>query len=134
MLTSVLALLLLAFHLCPQSSTAQEVCFSKDVAGQMLVTLEKAQVCEEQITAYGNSNAELQTQINLLKENVKLLQDQAAIYKSMVDMKDRFADTQAKICEQQIKAATPSFWDNMQKYFVGVGIGAVLAGIGILIL
>jgi septation ring formation regulator EzrA len=100
----------------------------------MVVALEQARYTEQQLTVMVDGNAELQRQLEIVKATVKLLEDQIAAYKTYQDTLKSLSEAKDEACKQQIKAATPTFWDNLQKYFVGMGIGGVLVGIGVLLI
>ena len=100
----------------------------------MVVALEKAKIVEQQLSVQVNGNAELQTQVDILRNTIKLYEDQIAVYKSMSEMNQKMGDMKDKVCQEQIKAATPTFMDNMGKYLTGAGIMGVLGLIGIILL
>lgn len=126
------ASLLLAILLWPGSSQGQ-VCFDDEVAGRMVVALEQARYTEQQLAVAVEQNVELQNQLDIIKDTVKLLEDQISAYKTYQDTLKSLGEAKDKACQEEIKAATPTFWDNLQKYFVGVGIGGVLVGIACLL-
>jgi hypothetical protein len=92
----------------------------------MLVALEKAKLSEQQLSVQANANAELQMQLEILRDTIKLYEEQIAVYKSMADMNNRMGDMKDKACADQVKAATPTFIDNLGKYSVGGVIGAII--------
>lgn len=100
----------------------------------MVVALEQARFTEQQLAVMVDGNAELQRQLDIVKETVKLLEDQISAYKNYQDTLKSLSEAKDQACKEQIKAATPTFWQNLQKYFVGVGIGGLLVGIGVLLL
>jgi hypothetical protein len=100
----------------------------------MVVALERARISEAQLQAQAGGNSELQVQVDILRGTIKLYEDQIAVYKSMAEMNVKLSDLKDKACEAQVKAATPTFWENIGKYFTGAGIGAALAGVAILLL
>ena len=98
------------------------------------MALEQARYTEQQLTVVVDGNAELQKQLDISRATVKLLEDQIAAYKTYQDTLKSLGEAKDKACQEEIKAATPTFWDNIQKYFVGAGIGGLLVGIGVLLL
>jgi hypothetical protein len=100
----------------------------------MVVALEQAKIAEAQLSTQAGGNAELQTQVDILRGTIKLYEDQIVVYKNMSEMNTKMSDMKDKACEAQVKAATPTFTQNMTKYLTGVGIGGVLAGLAILLL
>lgn len=100
----------------------------------MVVALEQAKIAEQQLSVQAGSNTELQAQVDILKGTIKLLEDQIAIHKSMSETLKAMGDTKDKLCAEQIKAATPTFMDNVKTYTFGAGIGAALLGVILILL
>ena len=100
----------------------------------MVMALEQAKIAEQQLSVQAAGNVELQSQADILKGTVKLLEDQIIVYRSMADMTKQMSDAKDKACVEQIKAAKPTFMQNLGKYMTGGGIGAVLTIIVIAIL
>ncbi len=128
-------ILIMAFIilLYPLNSPAQ-VCFDDKTAGAMVVALEQAKIAEAQLSTQAGGNAELQNQVDILRGTIRLYEDQIAVYRNMAEMSQKMSDMKDKACQEQIKAATPTFTQNIGKYFTGAGIGAILTGIVILLL
>ena len=133
MLKLGIGLLLLGLILFPSNSFGQ-ICFDDSTASRMVVELERAKIMEQQLLTQSSGNVELQNQIDILKTTINLYQEQITVYKNMQEMNQKMSDMKDKACTEQIKAATPTFTENMQKYLTGVGIGGILAGIAILLL
>jgi uncharacterized membrane protein YcaP (DUF421 family) len=100
----------------------------------MVVALEQAKITVEQLETQTGSNAELQSQVDILKGTIKLMEDQIVIYKNLQDMQAKMSEAKDQLHEQELKAAKPTFWGNMQKYIVGGGIGAAVTAAIILLL
>ena len=100
----------------------------------MVVALEQAKIAEQQLLTQAGGNTELQSQIDILRNTIKLYEEQIIVYKNMTEMNSKMQEMKDKACAEQIKAATPTFMDNMTKYLTGIGIGGILAGIVILVL
>lgn len=130
----MIGLLLSGLFLYPTNSFAQGVCFDDAMAGQMVVALEQARITEEQLAAQADGNAELQTQVNILRETIKLMEDQIVVYKNMAEMNAKMSDMKDKACIEQVKAAKPTFMQNMTKYLTGAGVTAILGGLAIILL
>lgn len=96
--------------------------------------MEQARFTEQQLVVMAEQNGELQKQLDIVKATVKLLEEQIIAYKTYQETLKALSDAKDEACKEQIKAATPTFWQNLQKYFVGVGIGGLLVGIGVLLL
>jgi uncharacterized membrane protein YcaP (DUF421 family) len=124
----------LAILLWPLNSFGQDTCFSEEVAGQMVVALEQAKITVQQLEVRAESNTELQVQVDILKATITLLQDQIVVYKNLQDMQAKMSTAKDQLHEQELKAAKPTFWGDMQKYIVGGGIGAVVTAAIILLL
>jgi hypothetical protein len=134
MLSCVLVLLLWATLLFPANSFAQGVCFDDKVAGDMVVALEQAKIAEQQLEVAAGTNEELLKQKEILKETIKLREDQIAVFKSMAEMQNTISIAKDKVCEERVKAATPTFMDNVTKYMTGAAGGAILFGLILLAL
>lgn len=134
MLKRGLVLSLLVLLLCPLNSRAQDICFDDATAARMIVTLEQAKISEQQLQAQAGGNAELQTQVDILRGTIKLYEDQIAVYKNMATMNQQMSDMKDKACAEQVKAATPTWGQNMQKYLTGAGVMGVLGLAAIFIL
>ena len=100
----------------------------------MVVALEQAKIAAEQLETQAGSNTELQSQVDILKGTVKLMEDQITVYKNLQDMQAKMSVAKDQLHEQELKAAKPTFWGNMQKYIVGGGIGAAVTAAIILLL
>jgi hypothetical protein len=98
----------------------------------MVVALEKAKITEQQLSVQAGSNTELQNQLDILRNTIKLYEDQIAVYKNMQDMNAKMGDMKDKACQEQIKAATPTFMDKLKSDVLAGGVGAVLAVIVII--
>jgi len=126
--------LLLAILLWPLNSFGQDTCFSEEVAGQMVVALEQAKITVLQLETQSGSSIELQSQVDILKGTIKLMEEQITVYKNLQDMQAKMSVAKDQLHEQELKAAKPTFWGNMQKYIVGGGIGAAVTAAIILLL
>jgi len=100
----------------------------------MLVALEKAKLSEQQLSVQANANTELQMQLEILRGTIKLYEEQIVVYKNMADMNNKMGDIKDKACADQVKAATPTFIDNLVKYVAGAGVGAGLLGVILILL
>ncbi len=155
-----LAILLLVFLLLPLVCAAQDTSASLPAtndspAGRMLVLIEQRNQIE-QLIASGEGRIEelnkqlvwkdeeilhLQEIIKLKDEKIQLYiekdavrQDTEKMYQNKEKTMQTLYDAKDKAYEERIKAATPTFMDNMTKYVTGVGIGGILAGIVLLLL
>jgi hypothetical protein len=96
----------------------------------MLGQLERAKICEQQLVIADAKDAESQKQLEIVRGTIKLLEDQIAIYKSMAEIDKNAAAAKDKACAEQIKAAKPTFLQDLGKYFIGAGVG----GAGLLLI
>jgi flagellar capping protein FliD len=106
----------------------------------MIVYLEQCKISESQLAAYEKGNAELQLQIETLKntikamdELVKLQKEKEDTYKNLLEMERTMAKAKDKACQEQIEAAEPTFLQEVGKYSTGGIIGAIIVGIIILL-
>jgi hypothetical protein len=134
MLSFAIALSLSAFLLFPANSAAQETCFTDDVAGRMVVALEQARIIEQQVAVSQGGNAELQQQVEILKGTVQLLEDQVRIYRNMAAMQEQMATVKDRLCDEEVKAARPTLMHQVGTHGVAFGLGAILAGLVVLLL
>ena len=98
----------------------------------MVVTLEQAKITLEQLQLSEEKTAEVQKQVDILTKTIVLLEGQIEAYELMMVNNKQMSEAKDKVCQEQIKAATPTFMDNLQKYMVGAGAGAVIVGLIIL--
>ena len=129
-----IALLLSAFLLCPPSLRAGEICFSEEVAGGMVVELERNALLKEQLVLQEQMTRELSQQVDSLKEIVRLQKEQLEASNNMIESQKKLAEAQEANCRQMIKAAKPTFLDNVKSNVLAGGVGAVLAVVAILLL
>jgi hypothetical protein len=124
----------LAILLWPLNSFAEDTCFSEEVAGQMVVALEQAKIAAQQLEVQAGSNVELQSQVDILKGTVKLMEDQITVYKNLQDMQAKMSEAKDTLHAQELKAAKPTFFDKLKSNVLAGGVGAVLAVAVILLL
>lgn len=129
----VTVLLLSVMFLWPLNSFA-DVTFDDATASRMVVSLEQAKITEEQLSLQAASNAELQAQVDILKGTIKLMEDQIVVYKNMAEMNQKMSDMKDRACVEQVKAAKPTFGQNMSKYLTGAAGGGVFIGLLFLLL
>ena len=127
-------MLLSAFLLCPPSLWAGEICFSEEVAGPMVVELERNALLKEQLVLQEGMTRELSQQVESLKEMVRLQKEQIEASNNLVESQKKLAEAQDANCQQLIKATKPTFLDNVKNNVLAGGVGAVLAVMAILLL
>lgn len=86
----------------------------------MVVALEQKNYCEQQLLVKNDTEAELQKQLELKNATIKLLEN-------MVEMQKKLDATKDKLHADELKAAKPTFWDNLGKIGIGIGIGIMVA-------
>jgi hypothetical protein len=130
---------MLAFLCFPTPSRA-DACFADDVADRMIVYIEQCKILEQEAAAQESGNAELQKQIEILKNTIKAMEELLALekqkeemYKSMIETQNTLMVSKDKICQQQIKEAKPTFFQELGKYSIGTVVGAIIVGIIILL-
>jgi uncharacterized protein YlxW (UPF0749 family) len=119
-------MMLLAFLCFPLNSFAVEACFDEEVAKQMIVAIEKSLVCEKQIVALVAGSVELQRQLDLKEETIKLQAEQIELHKTLSDIQKKVSEAKDQIHKEELKAAKPTFMDNLGKIAIGIGIGIVI--------
>jgi hypothetical protein len=100
----------------------------------MVVALEQAKITEQMLVNQAGGNAELQQQVDILRGTIKLYEDQITAYKNMSDMAQKMSDMKDKAYQDQLKAAKPTFMDNLKSNFLAGGIGAIIAVVAILLI
>ena len=105
---------------------AEDVCVSEESAKRMVVELEKGKINEEQVITLKAYNQETEKQISLLKEVVKLKDDQIAKNEELIGQQKQLMEYQVQACEEKVKNAKPSFFDGLIKIIGGVGIGILI--------
>ena len=126
-----IVLLLSVILLCPSNSLAQNACFDEGAASKMVVALEQAKICEQQLSVSANSSAELQQQVEILRGTIKLLEEQAVVYKNMMEMQKKIDESKDKLHAEELKAAKPSFFQTLGKIAIGFAVGV---GVGVAIM
>ena len=112
--------------LAPALLHAEDVCVSEDSAKRIVVDLEKGKINEEQVITLKAYNQEMEKQISLLKEVVKLKDDQIAKNEELIGQQKQLMEYQVQACEEKVKSAKPSFFDGLIKIIGGVGIGILI--------
>ena len=124
----VIVLLLLGTLLYPSSSFAQQsVCFDEKVAGALIVAIEQKTYCEQQLVVSVAEVSELQKQIDIRKETEKLKDEQIVILKNLIETNKKLDEAKDKLHAEELKAAQPTFMQNLGKFAIGGVVGAVLA-------
>lgn len=134
MLRFALASLLWGILLCNDGYAQGSICFSEEVAAKMVVELERTANLGRQVSLLEQGTAEMQAQLDILKETVRIQKEQVDVATAALETQRKFADAQDANCQQLIKAAKPTFMDNVKSNVLAGGVGAVLAVVAILLL
>lgn len=114
----------------------------------MLMAVEQRATLVQMIASGEGSQDELRKQLawkdeyiahledisKLKDEKIQMYIDKEKIYQDKEKTNQSFSDMKDKACQEQVKAATPSFMDKLKSNFLAGGIGAVLAAVVILLL
>jgi TolA-binding protein len=138
----VVVIMLWVFLLLPWVCVAQDISVSQlDTASRMLIALEQKVYLEKEIAIGDARVAELEEQLKLVNAKIVLLQDiidlqnaKIELYKSKEEVKDKLDAEKDKLHQQELKAAKPSFMDEVRKYATGAVGGAALLGLALLLL
>lgn len=106
----------------------EKICFSTETAGRIDAELQHADNLRVQIEMYQQANAELETQIKLLKEIQHLQQLQIEAGRSAVESMRTVIKGQAEACDRAVKDARPGFLKSLTDAVGYIGIG-ILAGV-----
>ena len=129
-----LAFLLWGILPCPDGYAQGSVCFSEDVAGKMVMELERTANLGKQVELLEQGTAEMQAQLDILKETIRIQKEQVDVATAALEAQKKLAEVQDANCKQLIKAAKPTFLDNVKNNMLAGGVGAVLAVVAILLL
>jgi len=129
-----LAFLLWGILPCPDGYAQGPVCFSEDVAGKMVMELERTANLGRQVELLEQGTAEMQAQLDILKETIRIQKEQVDAATAAMEAQKKLAEVQDANCQQLVKAAKPTFLDNVKNNVLAGGVGAVLAVVAILLL
>jgi hypothetical protein len=106
----------------------------------MIVALEKCKLIEQELTATAGASEELKQQIAILKESIRAMEGLIALqkqkeemYQNMLEMDKALMAAKDKSCREQIKAAKPTFFQELGKYSAGGVAGAIIVGVLLLL-
>jgi hypothetical protein len=129
-----LAFLLWGILPCPDGYAQGAVCFSEDVAGKMVMELERTANLGKQVVLLEQRTAEMQAQLDILKETIRIQKGQVDVANAELEAQQKLAEAQDVNCQRLIKAAEPTFMDNVKNNVIAGGVGTVLAIVAILLL
>ena len=76
----------------------------------------------------------MRAQLDILKETIRIQKEQVDVATAAMGAQKKLAEVQDANCRQLIKAAKPTFLDNIKNNVLAGGVGAVLAVVAILLL
>jgi hypothetical protein len=100
----------------------------------MVMELERTANLGKQVELLEQGAAEMQAQLDILKETIRIQKEQVDVATATMEAQKKLAEVQDANCQQLIKAAKPSFLDNVKNNVFAGGVGAVLAVMAILLL
>jgi hypothetical protein len=96
--------------------------------------LERTANLGKQVRLLEQGTAEMQVQLDILKETIRIQKEQVDVATASLVAQKNLAEIQDANCQQLIKAAKPTFMDNVKNNVLAGGVGAVLAVVAILLL
>lgn len=117
--------------LLPTLGRCEDICFDEKVASNIVVELEKGRLIQQETEALKGENAELQKQIDLLKQIIELKDIQLESTNKALKQYGDLLEQQGKLYEEALKRSKPSFFEKLSDTLGAVGIGII---IGVLLL
>lgn len=114
-----------------QSISNSDVCFSIEDSKRLVVELEKGRLLEQNILLLEKSNEELIKQTELLKEQVKLMDDKFKSTEALVIKNEELYNQKLKVVNDELNEAKKPRWKSL---FVSGSVGAVLAVLLVILL
>lgn len=96
--------------------------------------LERTANLGKQVELLEQGTAEMQAQLDILKETVRIQKEQFDVATAALEAQKKLAEAQEANCRQLIKAAKPTFMDNVKSNLLVGGVGAMLTVVVILLL
>ena len=96
--------------------------------------LERTANLGRQVKLLEQGTAEMQAQLDILKETIRIQKEQVDVATAAMEAQKKLAEAQDANCRQLLKAAKPTFLDNVKSNVLSGGVGAVLAVVAILLL
>jgi hypothetical protein len=100
----------------------------------MVMELERTANLGKQVGLLEQGTAEMQAQLDILKETVRIQKEQVDMATAALEAQKKLAEAQDANCQQLLKAAKPTFLDDVKSNVLAGGVGAVLAAMVILLL
>lgn len=117
--------------LLPTLGRCEDICFDERVASDVVVELEQGRIIKQETELLKENNAELQKQIDLLKQIIALKDMQLESTNKALKQYSELLDEQGKLYGEALKRSKPSFFEKLSDTFGSVGIGII---IGVLLL
>jgi predicted transcriptional regulator len=122
--------ILLASPVYAQQTVSQpDVCFSADVASQIVVDLERAKIMQQQVDILEKQNVQLEKQIDLLKQISSLQRERSDVAMQTVEEYKKLMKDKDELCEQKIKDAKPTLVQTVVQTSLLVAIGVALGAL-----
>lgn len=101
-----------------------DICFSNDEAADIVVKLEKANICENQVATLEEQIALLEKKVELLERVNQLEKEQLEISKQTIEQMKEISKQKDVACDQKVKDAKPSFWGTVLQngFFAAIGV------------
>jgi len=96
--------------------------------------LERTANLGKQVELSEQGTAEMQAQLDILKETIHIQKEQVDVATAALEAQKKLAEAQDANCQQLIKAAKPTFMENVKSNVLAGGVGALLAVVAILLL
>jgi len=100
----------------------------------MVLELERTANLGKQVELLEQGTAEMQTQLDILKETIRIQKEQVDVATVALEAQKKLVEIQDANCRQMVKAAKPTFLDNVKSNVLAGGVGAVLVVVVILLL
>lgn len=107
-----------------------QICFDKKDSSNIVVQLEKYDICKEKNIAFNNMSIELQHQIDILNEYKLKLETQISNSDNIIKQKDDLLVKQEESCRIEVEAVKPTWGDRS----MWAGFGAIISTIIIILL
>jgi len=110
----------------PVFAVDEEICFTPDTTGQIVVEIEKCRLIQQEVELLRQKNDELERQIALYKEMNVIQEQQIQTLKKTTETYVDLLKTQGEAYEKQIKQAKPNILNEIMKGTAFVGLGLLV--------
>lgn len=123
---------LLLFTVIP-AFAEEQICFDTSVAGRMVVELERGRIQKDALDIYKQSAENLEAQIKEQNEVIDVYRDSFIRTKENIEQYKHLLDEQRALYEAEIKNTRPGLIERIVTGAGFMGLGAVIAGLLILL-